>query len=74
MPEDVKLSYEFDQSVSVINAVESLISEGAIGAILTGLMVLLFLGDKRAAINRYPDDSNFNYCGCIVPEIIWTDY
>ncbi|MBB6501638.1 efflux RND transporter permease subunit [Pedobacter cryoconitis] len=50
LPEDVKLSYEFDQSVSVINAVESLISEGAIGAILTGLMVLLFLGDRRAAL------------------------
>ena len=49
LPEDVKLSYEFDQSVYVINAVKSLISEGAIGAILTGLMVLLFLGDKRAA-------------------------
>ncbi|TDO24806.1 efflux RND transporter permease subunit [Pedobacter duraquae] len=50
LPEDVKLSYEFDQSVYVINAVKSLISEGAIGAILTGLMVLLFLGDKRAAL------------------------
>jgi len=50
LPEDVKLSYEFDQSVYVINAVESLISEGAIGAILTGLMVLIFLGDKRAAL------------------------
>ena len=50
LPEDVVLSYEFDQSVYVINAVKSLISEGAIGAILTGLMVLLFLGDKRAAL------------------------
>ncbi|WP_443946786.1 efflux RND transporter permease subunit [Pedobacter sp. AW1-32] len=50
LPEDVKLSYEFDQSVYVINAVKSLVSEGAIGAILTGLMVLLFLGDKRAAL------------------------
>jgi multidrug efflux pump subunit AcrB len=50
LPEDVKLSYEFDQSVYVINAVKSLISEGAIGAILTGLMVLLFLGDRRAAL------------------------
>jgi multidrug efflux pump subunit AcrB len=50
LPEDVTLSYEFDQSVYVINAVKSLISEGAIGAILTGLMVLLFLGDRRAAI------------------------
>lgn len=50
LPEDVKLSYVFDQSVYVINSVKSLISEGAIGAILTGLMVLLFLGDKRGAL------------------------
>jgi multidrug efflux pump subunit AcrB len=50
LPDDVTLSYEFDQSVYVINAVKSLISEGAIGAILTGLMVLLFLGDARGAL------------------------
>lgn len=50
LPEDVKLSYEFDQSVYVINAVKSLITEGAIGAVLTGLMVLLFLGDRRSAL------------------------
>lgn len=50
LPEDVKLSYEFDQSTYVINAVRSLISEGAIGAILTGLMVLLFLKDVRGAL------------------------
>ncbi len=34
----------------MINAVKSLLSEGAIGAILTGLMVLLFLGDARGAL------------------------
>jgi multidrug efflux pump subunit AcrB len=50
LPEDVTLSYEFDQSVYVINAVKSLIAEGAMGAILTGLMVLLFLGDRRGAL------------------------
>jgi multidrug efflux pump subunit AcrB len=50
LPEDVTLSYEFDQSVYVINAVKSLVIEGAIGAILTGLMVLLFLRDRRAAL------------------------
>ena len=50
LPEDVKLTYAFDQSVYVINSVKSLISEGAIGAILTGLMVLLFLGDVRGAL------------------------
>lgn len=49
LPEDVQLSYEFDQSVYVINAVTNLLSEGAIGAILTGLMVVLFLGDLRGA-------------------------
>jgi len=50
LPPDVKLSYEFDQSVYVINAVKSLVTEGVIGAILTGIMVLLFLGDKRGAL------------------------
>lgn len=50
LPEDVNLSYEFDQSVYVINSVKSLLSEGAIGAVLTGLMVLLFLGDPRGAL------------------------
>lgn len=50
LPEDVKLSYEFDQSTYVINSVKSLLSEGAIGAVLTGLMVLLFLGDLRGAL------------------------
>ncbi|MEO7485542.1 MAG: efflux RND transporter permease subunit, partial [Ferruginibacter sp.] len=50
LPADVDLSYQFDQSGYVINAVKSLLSEGAIGAILTGLMVLLFLGDPRGAL------------------------
>lgn len=49
LPPDVSISYEFDQSVYVINSVKSLITEGVIGAVLTGLMVILFLGDKRAA-------------------------
>ena len=50
LPDDVTLSYEFDQSTYVINAVKSLISEGVFGAILTGLMVLLFLRDVRGAL------------------------
>ncbi|WP_426671667.1 efflux RND transporter permease subunit [Mucilaginibacter sp. McL0603] len=50
VPPDVKLSFVFDQSIYVINAVKSLAEEGAIGAILTGLMVLLFLGDRRGAL------------------------
>lgn len=50
LPEDVKVSYEFDQSTYVINSVKSLMSEGVIGALLTGLMVLLFLADWRGGL------------------------
>jgi len=50
LPDDVTLSYEFDQSVFVINAAKSLMTEGILGAILTGLMVLLFLKDWRSSL------------------------
>ena len=50
LPDDVRISYEFDQSVFVINAVKSLMTEGILGAILTGLMVLLFLRDWRSSL------------------------
>lgn len=50
LPDDVNISYVFDQSVFVINAVKSLMTEGGLGAILTGLMVLLFLGDWRSSL------------------------
>jgi multidrug efflux pump subunit AcrB len=49
LPEDIKVSYEFDQSGYVTSAITSLVTEGALGALLTGLMVLLFLGDWRSA-------------------------
>ena len=50
LPDDIKLSYEFDQSVFVVNAVKSLMTEGGLGALLTGLMVLLFLRDLRSSL------------------------
>ncbi len=50
LPDDVNISYEFDQSVFVINAAKSLMTEGILGAILTGLMVLLFLRDWRSSL------------------------
>ncbi|WP_220275253.1 efflux RND transporter permease subunit [Emticicia sp. BO119] len=50
LPDDVSISYEFDQSVFVINAVKSLMTEGILGAVLTGLMVLLFLKDWRSSL------------------------
>jgi multidrug efflux pump subunit AcrB len=50
LPDDVNVNYEFDQSVFVINAVKSLMTEGILGAVLTGLVVLLFLRDWRSSI------------------------
>src|SRR5713226_6708779 len=50
VPGDVKVSYEFDQSPYVTRAIAGLTLEGALGALLTGLMVLLFLRDWRSAL------------------------
>ncbi len=50
LPDDVNISYAFDQSVFVINSAKSLMTEGILGAILTGLMVLLFLRDWRSSL------------------------
>jgi multidrug efflux pump subunit AcrB len=50
VPEDIKVTFEFDQSTIVKNSIRSLILEGALGALLTGLMVLLFLRDAPSAL------------------------
>lgn len=50
VPSDVKVSYEFDQSPYVTRAIFGLTMEGALGALLTGLVVLLFLRDWRSAL------------------------
>src|SRR5262249_44485074 len=50
LPDDVKVSYEFDQSPVVLRAINDLGREGALGAVLTGFMVLLFLRDWRTAL------------------------
>lgn len=50
LPNDVKVSYEFDQSPYVTRAIQGLTMEGALGAVLTGLMILLFLRDWRSAL------------------------
>ncbi|HVX61113.1 MAG TPA: efflux RND transporter permease subunit [Pirellulales bacterium] len=50
VPEDVHITFEFDETPTVLHSVESVATEGAIGAGLTGLMILLFLGDLRAVI------------------------
>ncbi|HLJ11522.1 MAG TPA: efflux RND transporter permease subunit [Planctomycetaceae bacterium] len=50
VPKDVSVSFQFDESPTVVAAVESVATEGLIGAGLTGLMILLFLGDLRSVI------------------------
>ena len=49
LPEGITVSYEFDQSPVVERSIKDLLKEGGLGAILTGLMVLLFLRDWRTA-------------------------
>ena len=50
VPEDIKITFELDQSGIVKNSLRGLIFEGLLGAALTGLMVLLFLRDLRSAL------------------------
>ena len=50
VPDDVRVSFEFDQSPVVLGAIQNLVKEGALGAVLTGLMVLLFLRSVRSAL------------------------
>ena len=50
VPADIDISYAFDQSGYVKNALLGLLFEGALGAVLTGLMVFLFLHDWKSAL------------------------
>ncbi|MGA2301837.1 MAG: efflux RND transporter permease subunit [Candidatus Acidiferrum sp.] len=48
VPKQLVTRVVFDQSIFVKTAIKNLISEGSIGLVLTGVMVLLFLGSMRA--------------------------
>ncbi len=50
LPPDIHVSYQFDQSPYVTRAIWGVVSEGALGAVLVGLMILLFLRDWRSTI------------------------
>src|SRR6202163_3435308 len=50
VPKLLKASVVFDQSIFVRKAIENLLHEGGIGLVLTGLMILLFLGSLRATV------------------------
>ena len=50
VPTDIKIDYEFDQSPIVRRSLLSVVFEGLLGALLTGLMVLVFLRDWRSSL------------------------
>src|SRR5437870_8988172 len=50
IPEDIKVGFEFAQSPYVTRAILGVGLEAGLGALLTGLMVLLFLRDWRSVI------------------------
>jgi len=50
IPEDIKITYELDQSEYVRNALNSVLREGLLGALLTGLTLFLFLRDWRSSL------------------------
>src|SRR5439155_21734389 len=50
VPDDIKITYQFDQLPYVERAIGGLSFEALLGALLTGLMVLLFLRDWRSAL------------------------
>ncbi len=48
--EGIDVRFEFDQSPYVTRAVSGVVSEGVLGALLVGLMILVFLRDWRSSL------------------------
>jgi multidrug efflux pump subunit AcrB len=53
VPDQLQTEVEFDQSVFVRNAIRNLLNEGFLGLLLTGLMILVFLGSGRATLGVF---------------------
>ncbi len=53
VPKNLIAKVVFDQSIFVKNAIHNLLDEGLIGMVLTGLMILVFLGSLRATIGTF---------------------
>ncbi|MGH9717574.1 MAG: efflux RND transporter permease subunit, partial [Candidatus Acidiferrales bacterium] len=49
LPRDVHVKFEFDQSGYVKQSLDSLVREGLLGTLLTGLMVFLFLREWKSS-------------------------
>jgi multidrug efflux pump subunit AcrB len=50
VPDDIKVTYELDQSGNVSGSLQSVLREAILGALLTGVMVLLFLREWRSSL------------------------
>jgi multidrug efflux pump subunit AcrB len=50
VPKELISNVVFDQSVFVKTAIETLLHEGALGLVLTSVMILVFLGSMRATV------------------------
>ena len=50
IPKQLEAAVVFDQSAFVKEAIRTLLDEGAIGLVLTSLMILIFLGSLRATL------------------------
>jgi multidrug efflux pump subunit AcrB len=50
IPDDIKVSFELDQSFYVTSALKALTQEGLMSAFLTGLMILIMLRSIRTAL------------------------
>ncbi|MAX40041.1 efflux RND transporter permease subunit [Gimesia sp.] len=50
LPDDIQVSFEFDQTPYVTRGVSGVAMEGAIGSILVGLLILVFLRDWRSSL------------------------
>src|ERR1700685_2847885 len=48
IPKSLKTALVFDQSLFVKSAIKNVLKEGGIGVLLTGIVVLVFLGSSRA--------------------------
>ena len=59
IPAQLKTHVSFDQSVFVKQAISTVLREGGIGILLTGLMILIFLGSFRATVGGVSFDSAF---------------
>ena len=50
VPDDIGVAYELDQSGTVAGALNAVLREAVLGALLSGLMVLLFLRNWRSSV------------------------